>query len=1238
MFQSFTGSSRRPRQVNLSGRNSNPFAAYPTPRHSAAGPGSQITVANAQHERLLRQQERDRLNAAKAIQRNWRGYRSRREVKGKLRREWDHREGLHGRSTTKPEQAQPYQHDEKLEARGYVSETECMNQLELLLHFAVTSYPDDVARLDRFAARFLHTFEGTTPKGLWPRPLRRLATIILDVLLRNDVHQFKEVTIDNLLSLLAFVTRLIPKDLAQMANRYYQALANLTIEVQCHEDSQKVRRHLLVSCVLGLLQPLTSRTLAAYEGFATCYLITAELPNHLGDLSILATSINYKLLASSLASSLRGDVSRQATIKMNSEERLWLLAYFIHLRRHAYGSDASTQNLPDPDYIAVVSILLCSVADEISPRIDLEDTALVKGVDTSSLQEAMQIPLPQFVRKEILSLINQGSITSLLAHTDAVSRTDPPTKNASMPEDARLLAGYALTLLRVFPRRGDDIRMWLYLGSALVLPGSNGSAKRRLPAIKYFWKAAENTNIFESISRDPRAVLSLLRSTPQEGAQGGASERDQEWMIILLFLELYTFVLKVMDDEEFLSGGSSQSTRGAESNLTWTRESALPLRDVLDLTAFLKNFAFTVYWNASDLSGPENTDLDGGIGSYFSTSSGSRPDEPGRNTRASAPEMKIAGVTGMSIDYLKGMVTGLLRMVYERDSRRKFLPKAYWLMTRQFDMEGFIPAVVVEEEKRHQVQEANEGEEDENEDLGIGLNEPTDTIIGTRRTQQTRNIDLLRRQQRKASRKKYLEAVAPRLEILQNMPFFIPFPTRVQIFREFVTLDQMRRRGGHVDPDNWRMSVMQNSGLQSGTDGRPSGHDIIDRHHAKIRRDSVFEDAYEQFYELGEGLKEPIQITFVDKFGTVEAGIDGGGVTKEFLTSVTNEAFSSSNGLNLFIENDQNLLYPNPAAVDERKDILRQAGFKEGSIEWNEQIRELLRRYEFLGRVIGKCLYEGILVDIGFAGFFLLKWALTGGSGSASRESGYRANLNDLRDLDEGLYQGLLQLKDYPGNVEDFSLNFTVTDTISTPRVGGPSETAEVSRTITRDLKPNGSNIPVTNENRLVYISYIARHRLQIQPHLQTNAFLRGLGDIIQPSWLSMFNQSELQTLVGGDSSEINIPDLRRNTLYGGVYVIGDDHQEHPTVQLFWQILQDFSDTDRRKVLKFVTSTPRAPLLGFGQLNPRFSIRDAGDDQTRLPSTSTCVNLLKLPRYSKAETLREKLLYSVNSGAGFDLS
>ncbi|KAL8812782.1 MAG: hypothetical protein Q9223_007205 [Gallowayella weberi] len=45
-------------------------------------------------------------------------------------------------------------------------------------------------------------------------------------------------------------------------------------------------------------------------------------------------------------------------------------------------------------------------------------------------------------------------------------------------------------------------------------------------------------------------------------------------------------------------------------------------------------------------------------------------------------------------------------------------------------------------------------------------------------------------------------------------------------------------------------------------------------------------------------------------------------------------------------------------------------------------------------------------------------------------ESNYQGNLNDLRDLDEALYQGLLQLKNYPSNVEDMGLSFEVTDTL----------------------------------------------------------------------------------------------------------------------------------------------------------------------------------------------------------------
>ena len=319
---------------------------------------------------------------------------------------------------------------------------------------------------------------------------------------------------------------------------------------------------------------------------------------------------------------------------------------------------------------------------------------------------------------------------------------------------------------------------------------------------------------------------------------------------------------------------------------------------------------------------------------------------------------------------------------------------------KQFDMEGFIPEVVKEHALRHEHEEDEEaGDIWDNDTEADPIN-----LVGTQRTQNHLKSEYNRRKQEKASRKKRLEALLPRLGILQNMPFFIPFAKRVEIFREFVTGDKLRRRDGHIDPDQWRffMEHARHGG------SRAMGNHPLGKQHARVRREHVFDDAFEQFHPLGDGLKEPISIAFVDQFDTQEAGIDGGGVTKEFLTSVTTEAFTPNTELNLFVENDQHLLYPNPAAMEQSKDLMRQAGYKQGSPEWNDTIRTRLRQYEFLGRIVGKCLYEGILVDVHFAPFFLVKWALNGGIGSATNESGYRATINDLRDLDEELYQGLV--------------------------------------------------------------------------------------------------------------------------------------------------------------------------------------------------------------------------------------
>src|ERR1700712_307228 len=91
-------------------------------------------------------------------------------------------------------------------------------------------------------------------------------------------------------------------------------------------------------------------------------------------------------------------------------------------------------------------------------------------------------------------------------------------------EDASLLASYALTLLRIFPSRADEIRMWLCLGT-MTAPNGN-----ELPALKFFWQAMSSTNTFNAIVADSNAALEILRPRKYNKSETYPQEaRDREW-------------------------------------------------------------------------------------------------------------------------------------------------------------------------------------------------------------------------------------------------------------------------------------------------------------------------------------------------------------------------------------------------------------------------------------------------------------------------------------------------------------------------------------------------------------------------------------------------------------------------------------------------------------------------------------------------------------------------------------
>lgn len=90
---------------------------------------------------------------------------------------------------------------------------------------------------------------------------------------------------------------------------------------------------------------------------------------------------------------------------------------------------------------------------------------------------------------------------------------------------------------------------------------------------------------------------------------------------------------------------------------------------------------------------------------------------------------------------------------------------------------------------------------------------------------------------------------------------------------------------------------------------------------------------------------------------------------KEFLTSLAKEVFDSDRGL--WLTTKQHELYPNPHsyATDGMMCTPRVIGF---NANWLWPAHNLAW-FRFVGRILGKALYEGILVDVAFAGFFLAK-------------------------------------------------------------------------------------------------------------------------------------------------------------------------------------------------------------------------------------------------------------------------
>lgn len=147
------------------------------------------------------------------------------------------------------------------------------------------------------------------------------------------------------------------------------------------------------------------------------------------------------------------------------------------------------------------------------------------------------------------------------------------------------------------------------------------------------------------------------------------------------------------------------------------------------------------------------------------------------------------------------------------------------------------------------------------------------------------------------------------ITILREIPFVVEFNTRVSILQGLLAADKLRSQGD----------------LQGFLQG-PSINFVV-------RRSHLYEDAFDKLSLDNEpDLRPRFRVQLVNVTGLEEAGIDGGGVFREFLSELIKTAFDPHRGF--FMITKDNMLYPNPGV---------------GKI-----VEDFQRHYFFIGRILGK--------------------------------------------------------------------------------------------------------------------------------------------------------------------------------------------------------------------------------------------------------------------------------------------
>ena len=380
------------------------------------------------------------------------------------------------------------------------------------------------------------------------------------------------------------------------------------------------------------------------------------------------------------------------------------------------------------------------------------------------------------------------------------------------------------------------------------------------------------------------------------------------------------------------------------------------------------------------------------------------------------------------------------------------------------------------------------------------------------------------------------------METFCNNPYLLSFDTRVLYFKiaAFASFGEFHRS----------IHFLTQYLRKKHTTIPDSAVAKLPKEKCKIDRRTLLQSCVNLFTTPGRvKQKNFLEIQYCNEEGT------GLGPTLEFYYLCSKEFRHLKN---FWRETEDNSLFPLPYAL---------------SIESHGE-ENVLKYFETLGALISRAISDDRLTDLPFSSVF---WdacigkpmtfkhiskldSVVGKSINELREySLRRKKIIDNPDIEEEIKQRQLsncRMKN-DVSVEDLCLYFVIPGT-------------------DLDLKENGKDIIVTDDNLEEYLDLLLDQMLGKTIRKQVKAFRKGFGRSME--YLQILRSEEIELIVCGnndDDKEWTIPNLKEHIIPA--------HGYHETSSLYLNLLDYMASLNhkmRRQFLTFVTGSPRLPLGG----------------------------------------------------------